>query len=153
MLLQSCSGTFSPANYTLISILVLHLLCYEVALLWSHCGWLGFSEVGLAFEADFTHFREPGIAAAFLHPAHLILCQRQSIRPDSGSRRPRPLLCPSGWWPWTCGRGDSPWIAGSLDPARERWWVSERALNLVTSRRVSKHRVAHIIFGGFCDPL
>lgn len=30
--------------------------------------------LGLTFEADFTRFPEPGISAAVLHQAHLILC-------------------------------------------------------------------------------
>lgn len=71
----------------------------------------------------------------------------KSIRPESSSRRPSLLLCPSGGQTWTCDRGVITQVCWKkwLIAAREQWRVSELV-------GFSKHRVARIIFGGFHDP-
>ena len=67
--------------------------------------------LGLTFEADFTRFPEPGISAAVLHQAHLILCRSQSdLTAVAGG--PVPCFALQGGNPELVAEGSSPRIAG-----------------------------------------
>lgn len=110
--------------------------------------------LGLTFEVDFTHFPEPGIAAAVLHEAHLIFGQSQSDL-SAVAGHPVPLFALQGGDPELVAEVSPPRISGEggLLQRESDDGSLEGALNLVAFRRVRKHRVAHIIFGGFRDPL